>query len=161
MKRRIIGPYSPKRVVNFKTKGPSLTHQSFKEECDINRIMKKWEKTGIIEHRNNFEGRYADFTVIPNDYHEAMNSVVEAQNMFMTLPASVRKRFANDPGEFLEFVTDPNNQDEVVKLGLASERVVEAATEAKPKNEGGEPKKGETPPKKAAPATDGSQKEGA
>lgn len=121
-----ITAYGPKKRVIFNTAGPSLTHQSMKKECDINGIMARFEKTGILEHRNRFEGSYGDFTQTPNDYHESMNAVIAANDMFMTLPAKIRKRFQNDPGAYLDFVTDPDNIDEMVKLGLATKRPQEA-----------------------------------
>lgn len=102
--------------------GDSLTHQSMAEECDINKIMLKWQKTGVIEHRNTFDGQYGDFVDVPTDYHAAVNQVMEAQDMFNTLPSSVRKNFANDPGLFLEFVSDPKNGPKMVEMGLATSR---------------------------------------
>ena len=104
----------------FETRGPSLTRQSSKDECDINRIMRKFEKTGILEHRNTFEGSYGDFTDTPQDYHEAIQQVMDAQDMFMSLPAKVRRQFGNDPAEYLDFVADPQNADRMVELGLAT-----------------------------------------
>jgi len=117
--------YSPHERVVFNTEGPSLTHQSMKDETDMNRIMEKWAKTGVLEHRNTYEGQYGDFLSAPDDYHSAMNAVLEAQEMFADLPASVRKRFANDPGLFLDFVSDPKNRDEMEELGLAETKIVE------------------------------------
>lgn len=105
--------------VQFETVGPSLTHQSMAGETDINNIMRKFEKTGILEHRNTFEGKYGDFTDTPQDYHESMNAVLAANDMFETLPAKIRRRFGNDPGQFLDFVGDPNNSKEMIKMGLA------------------------------------------
>lgn len=102
----------------FETVGPSLTRQSSKDECDINRIMLKFEKTGVLEHRNTFEGSYGDYTNTPQDYHEAVNQVMAADDMFQSLPAKVRKRFGNDPAEFVEFVADPDNRDQMQALGL-------------------------------------------
>lgn len=115
---KIKRAYDPSVPYNYSDDSPSMTHQSFKEECDINRIMKKWEKTGIIEHRNTFEGNYADFTTVPTDYHTAMNSILAAEEMFMTLPAAVRKKFHNDPGEFLDFADNPENLQEMQEMGL-------------------------------------------
>jgi len=40
---------------------------------------------------------------------------------FATLPSHVRRRFENDPQEFLAFMADPANQDEVIKMGLATD----------------------------------------
>lgn len=107
--------------VRFQTypKGLSLTHQSSGPETDINYIMQKYERTGVLEHRNTFQGKYGDFTNVPSDYHEAANQVLKADEMFQTLPAGVRRRFHNDPGAFISFVSNPDNIDELVKLGLA------------------------------------------
>lgn len=97
----------------------SLTHQSMAPECDINSIMRKYERTGVLEHRNTFEGQYGDFTNV-TDYHESMNQVIAADEMFQTLPAKIRRRFHNDPGAFLEYASDPDNQDDLIKMGLAT-----------------------------------------
>lgn len=100
---------------------PSMTKQSFREECDINNILKRYQKTGVIEHVKHYNGQYGDFTGI-NDYHSACNRVLAAEEAFSTLPSSLRSRFRNDPGEFLSFVNDPKNLDEMVSLGLATRR---------------------------------------
>ena len=102
--------------------GPSMTHQSMMAECDINRIMAKWQKTGVLEHRNTHEGNYGDFTDVPQNYHEAMEQILAAEEMFSSLPSTVRKKFGNDPGNFLEFVSDKENAAEMVELGLAEVR---------------------------------------
>lgn len=103
--------------VSVKFTKPSLAQQSFKDECDINNIMARYERTGMIEHVNTYQGQYGDFIGFP-DYHEAMNAVKEAENMFMTLPSSIRERFDNNPETFLAFAQDENNQDEMIRLGL-------------------------------------------
>lgn len=110
--------YGPHDRVTFLTTGPSLTHQAMSQECDINRIMAKYQKTGILDHRNTFQGMYGDYTETPVDYQESLNAVIQAEEMFSSLPASVRKRFQNDPGSFIDFVADPENKDELVRLGL-------------------------------------------
>lgn len=97
--------------------GKSMTKQAFAAECDINNIMKRFEKDGILNHFNTFRGDYGDFTNCP-DYHEAQNKIILADSMFLTLPAKVRDRFQNNPGAFLEFVSDPKNKDEMKSLGL-------------------------------------------
>lgn len=106
--------------VTFTCDPVSLTHQSMADECDINRIMLKWQKTGVIEHVKEYPGGYGDFTNAPDDYQQSMNTVIEADNMFMTLPSSIRKRFHNDPAAFLDFVANPKNREELERLGLAT-----------------------------------------
>lgn len=107
-----------RRLQVFFDRERSRTKQSFKAECDINNIMRKFEKTGLIEHQARFQGRYGDFTNLPQSYHEAVNQVLEAEEMFMTLPAKVRAHFDNDPGSFLAAVDDPARREELVELGL-------------------------------------------
>ncbi len=103
-------------AISFSGKG--RTKQSHRDECDINQIMKRFEKSGMIEHTNNYQGNYGDFTRIPESYQAALELVREADEMFLTLPAKVRLSFNNDPGHFLGFVQNPENIDEMRELGL-------------------------------------------
>lgn len=96
---------------------PSMAQQHFREECDINNIMARYEKTGLIEHAARFGGRYEDVTA-GLDYHEACNMIIRAQEAFATLPARVRAHFDNDPAAFLAAVEDPDRKDELRELGL-------------------------------------------
>jgi phage internal scaffolding protein len=98
----------------------TMTQQHFKDECDINSIMSKYEKTGLLvdplQVRRGYPN-FGDFDDLP-DYQTSQNMLIEANDMFMNLPSSIRKRFHNDPGELLAFVSDEKNRDEAVKLGL-------------------------------------------
>lgn len=107
---------------------PSLTQQNFKDECDVNRILSKYGVEQIVAHRSMYNGQYGDFSGVP-DYQTALNSVLKANDMFMSLPAHVRARFDNDPGSFLSFVDDEKNRDEMVKLGLIEPQEVPVSLE--------------------------------
>ena len=96
---------------------PSMTKQSFKAECDINLILKKYQKTGVLDHINKYEGQYGE--VDPHDYHEAMNIVISSQEMFDDLPARAREYFKNDPAEFLAYMEDNPQPETLRELGLA------------------------------------------
>lgn len=112
-------PYiNPRERTQFETEGPSRTEQAHKDETDINRIMKKYEKTGLLNHVNQYQGDYGDFTDAP-DYQTALNRVMEANEMFMTLPSAIRKQFGNDPASFVEFVGNPQNAQQLIDMGLA------------------------------------------
>lgn len=101
-------------------KMPSMTKQAFVAQCDINNILKQFKLTGMVQHMSAkaAEGRYED---LPDavDFQEALNAVHDAQAAFASLPSKVRNRFENDPAQFLEFMSDPKNQEEVYELGLA------------------------------------------
>lgn len=64
--------------------------------------------------------RYADATVVPS-YHEALELVSDAQEAFDELPSDIRRRFENDPGQYFDFVTNPENIPEMIKMGLAQD----------------------------------------
>ena len=107
---------------------PSLAQQHFKEECDINTILQKFNITGILPEAP-LSPRYGDFSGI-GDYHSAMNRVLAAKTEFESLPAQIRARFQNDPALLIEFLQDENNRPEAEELGLvekAAAEVVEAA----------------------------------
>ena len=97
--------------------GEGRTMQEFKDECDINTIMHKYTRDGLVDHVREHEGKYGDFTAVV-DYHTAMNITVEAREMFMTLPADLRSEFDNDPGKFLDFANDPENEEKMREMGL-------------------------------------------
>lgn len=98
---------------------PSLTKQSFSEECDINVIMARFEKTGLLPNVNDQSPRYGDFDDVV-DYDESLRIVMEADEAFSALSAKVRARFENDPSQLIEFVRDPANRAEAVSLGLVN-----------------------------------------
>lgn len=47
----------------------SLTHQSFKDECDVNNIVRAYTQTGMINHLPRTEPQYGDAPEI--DFFEA------------------------------------------------------------------------------------------
>lgn len=100
---------------------PSRTKQAMKDECDINNILRKYEKTGMVTHVAKHGGEYGFVPAI--DLMGAYETIQRAEAMFEDLPAAARKRFENSPMKFLEFVQDPANRDELVKLGLGKETV--------------------------------------
>lgn len=129
-----ITAYGPKNrdVTIACVPGTSRAKQSHKAECDINTIMAKYKKTGLIDHMARSAGEYAD--VSGADFQSAQLVVAGAKSMFQGLPASIRARFENDPGEFLAFMDNPANVNEAVELGLLAKP--EAMIEGEPLPEG-------------------------
>ncbi len=106
---------------------PSLAQQHFKDECDINNILRQFNITGLLPE-SPLSPRYGDFTGI-SDYHTALNRVIAAQDEFDALPAQIRARFANDPAQLIEFLENSDNRSEAEELGLI-EKVAAEAVEA-------------------------------
>lgn len=121
---RVVGQYESDEVSKANAlvcDDESRTHQEFKEESDINTII---DRFGIGE--NPIEAQKwvtdLDITNAATSYQDVMNQLNEARDQFMSLPAKVRSQFDNDPHRFVQFVSDPANGDEMVRLGLAHVR---------------------------------------
>lgn len=135
--------YGDRSRVTIETVGESLTHQHFAHDADVRNIIKQYDKTGLIANVNRGVARYGDYSEI-NEYREALDLVISAQENFGELPSKIRQMFDNDPGKFFEFATNPENSEKMVELGLAPvpeqpERVEEA------------PKRKESPAEPPAP----------
>lgn len=128
--------------LTWEPEGESMTKQSFKDETNINRIMSKYQATGIVTHLNQKNPMYGDFSDVP-DYQTALNLVLSANESFMQLPAKIRAKFSNDPAEFLDFVGNPDNAEELYTLGLAV-RPSEAPESTIPSNPSPTPSETET-----------------
>jgi phage internal scaffolding protein len=102
---------------------PTLAQQHFKDECDINNILRQFNVTGMLPEAP-LSPRYGDFTGIV-DYHSALNAVIAAEDGFMELPAQIRARFQNDPENLINFLNDESNKDEAIKLGLIDQKLIE------------------------------------
>lgn len=95
----------------------SLTQQSDAVDCDINVIMKKYAKTGQLPVVQ-LQPLYGDFTGV-DDFRSMQDKIKAANDAFAAIPANIRKRFNNDPHEFIKFAADKDNLPELRKLGLA------------------------------------------
>lgn len=111
----------------FFTPGPShvVRDTLVKQECDINHIVNRYKQTGSFlnpgitpDRRLNF----GDFCDVP-DLMTAQNQIIAAKAAFSALPAVVRKRFDNDSFALLEFLGNPDNHDEAIRLGLCDKPV--------------------------------------
>ncbi len=117
--------------------GPSRTKQSFRDECDINNILRQFNVTGQLP-LGSVQPQYGDFSGI-TDYQSALNAVMAAQDSFLALPAKVRARFDNDPAYFVEFASNEANKDEMRALGLLSQETAKAVVTSPSEPVSGEP----------------------
>lgn len=98
------------------------TQQQFLESSDINRIVRRAQKTGVLPQMKG-SPIYGDFSDVPS-FQEAQNLLIIANEQFAGLTAVTRARFNNDPAEFLQFATDPKNADKMVEFGLAQPKAI-------------------------------------
>jgi len=94
---------------------------SFKNETDINNIMSRYTRTGQLPELMRKQPSYGDFSQV-SDYQTSLDRVIHAQNQFDALPSHVRKFFNHDPAQMLEYVANPENKAQLIKLGLAIEK---------------------------------------
>lgn len=96
----------------------SKTRQEFKDECDINVLMAKYERNGVVPPVNGGTPQYLDVSDVP-DLAKAFDVVEQASKAFFTLSAAVRREFDNDPVKFVEFAQDSKNLERMREWGLA------------------------------------------
>lgn len=101
---------------------PSLTDQTFKDECDIHHIIDNFGQTGLVDSVGAHDPatlQYGDTTLLP-DYETACNLVANVTSEFGELPSKIRAEFNNDPRFLLEALgsTEPDVVARLEELGL-------------------------------------------
>lgn len=110
-----------------KTVGESLTQQHFAEEANINSIMGRYARTGILGNpstgpaRQPFEGDFSQNL----SFHEMQNKIVDAQTSFDNMPSHIRNKFENDPQKLIDFLSTEKNLEEAQALGLVNKPEIE------------------------------------
>lgn len=107
---------SPRMRVTLNCTDRHRTKQEFKDECDINKLLERYQQQGVPPRVNSGQPQWGDFTA--PDLQTALNTVIEAEALFDELPSSLRNRFDNDPVKLLDWVHDPKNAQEAVSLGF-------------------------------------------
>lgn len=107
----------------------SKTDQRFKDETDVNMILARYRVTGdkaVLGLQPSGEPirppQYGDFSEV-GTYQECLEVVINAQEQFDALPAVVRKEVGNTPEGMLQFISNPDNYDRGVELGIFEKRV--------------------------------------
>lgn len=133
--------------ISFAAESP-YTSQQFKDECDINVIMRRYQSTGEMPILNQGNAQFLDVSS-SLVFQDSMNFIADAQSMFNELPSVIRDRFYNDPGQFLNFCSNDANRLELAQMGLLSpEATFEALNPPPPPSPtASTPKSPESPPK--------------
>lgn len=123
MKNKFVSTnHSERRIrVGIDCSSPVLTDQSSKKSSDINHIMLQYSKTGLLPVDQRKVASYMDNTEIP-DLMEAQAQIRAARELFMELPAKIRKMMDNDPTKLVEFLNDKENHDILKKHNILEEK---------------------------------------
>lgn len=98
-------------------KDPTRAQQQFKDDSNINNIVKRFLGTGELPQliRPVYPEDYVEEVT---DYQSAMNIIRRADEAFMKMPSGIRSRFQNNPQVFTEFFAHEANREEAEKMGL-------------------------------------------
>ena len=96
---------------------PSKTDQQYTEDCCANSILAKYAKTGQINHIAKVRGQYADVSGV-EDLHGTMLKIKDMEAEFLKMSPELRAKFGNKPEGMIQWLSDPKNDEEAVKLGL-------------------------------------------
>lgn len=127
---KFLKAHAPSRRVSISfTDSVQKAAQEFKEDVNINSIVAKFKKSGLLGDPERLKmARYGDLTQVP-DYAEMMNRVIAAREAFLSLPPELRAKYDNDPGKLIKGLQSKEGQELAVKLGLAVKREPEAAND--------------------------------
>lgn len=95
-------------------KDPDRANIGAQKQTDINRILDKVKKTGVVTHIRQHGGHYGDF--VDFDFESAQIALARANSIFYALEPNTRAEFGNQPSAFFKFVNDPANKDRLVEV---------------------------------------------
>lgn len=121
---------------------PGRTKQSFKDECDINKIMGRYRKTGTIPQTMRPK-RYGEQKI--TGFTEMQNHIASVKTLYQELPQDIQDQF-EDQNDFIDALSDPLREDELVDAGVAYRPEHLTQQEAISEDEETEKTTQETPP---------------
>lgn len=109
--------FSPRISVPAPEGNDGRVQEHYKDQVDINNILAKYRKTGVIDHVKKTQAKYGDFTDML-DVAGNLDKVKKAEQAFEQLPAELRNKFKNSIPAFFEYLKDDANTEECIKMGL-------------------------------------------
>nr|DAW05798.1 MAG TPA: Scaffold protein [Microviridae sp.] len=140
--------YIPPKVPGFSSDQPSKVQEQFADACQTDTIIRKYNMMGVNPFIAQGKSQYLDTTQIP-EFFVAQNAQVKVKEYFEGLPADIRLEFNNDPMQFAEVVSDPQNADYLREIGVLEPLHAEKEGEKQPASSGDNSEK-------APPASGGS-----
>lgn len=88
--------------------------QSHADSVDIHVILKQFE-SGDASVLSRVQGAYGDFTQMPKTFAEALNTMIAAEQYFMSLPVETRAQFGHN---FNQFIASMDAPDFTTRMGI-------------------------------------------
>lgn len=94
----------------------SMTQQHHAKNTNINAILRRFERTGVLPMRTAqpLQGPVPDV----ESFHDAMNTVIKGRQAFDQLPSKIREEFGNSPEAFLHAFGDETQHERLRELKL-------------------------------------------
>lgn len=90
--------------------------QSHKDSVDINKILRRFE-AGEVDVLQKVQGVYGDFSDVPSNFAELLNTVDRGREMFDSLPIEIKEKFGQN---FVAFMQSFGSPDWLDKMGMVS-----------------------------------------
>lgn len=120
MKMKFRNRYENKKVVTDCACTPTRTQKSFQRSADINNIVSRYTKSGILATDPSSQPtRQMIFQDLRKryDFYEVNKMVSAARSEFELLPSADRAKFANSVEVFVDWLSDPSNMDDAIENG--------------------------------------------
>lgn len=117
MKKIITTRKNGTKRVQIETDKKSKVDHSMSKMLNINSIMDKYSKTGVLPQFKQKVAQYMDTTEIPS-YMEAHELITGAHELFMEFPSDIRKLMDNDPANMEAVLNNPEYKDLLIDRGI-------------------------------------------
>lgn len=104
---------NPRKRVQYKPKGKSMTRQSFKDEVDKKLMMERFTRTGVLPNLK--EREYGDEP--ETDFQGAQFAFARLATEFEQLPVELQQKYGSVSG-LMKVMENPENHETLVSDGL-------------------------------------------
>lgn len=120
--------YNPPKVPGFSSEMESKVQEQYADACQTDTIIRKYNMMGVNPFIAAGGSQYLDTTQIPS-FVVAQNAQIKVKEYFEGLPSDIRLEFNNDPMQFAEVVSDPQNADYLREIGVLAPLPAEQESE--------------------------------
>lgn len=112
---KFLTSYSPKKRIISTSTEPSLTDESFADECNISLMIERYKVSKIPPRTVNVSYGYSPS---PDDFQNAQYLMAEVKTNFESLPSKIREEFGYDVQKYLAYIGDRDNLKDCYERGL-------------------------------------------